>query len=48
MRIAVTGSTSGIGKSLVGLLEMRHKIVYISRDIINLGNEDCAVGWLTN
>jgi short-subunit dehydrogenase len=38
MRIAVTGSRSGVGKALVGLLEMRHEIIHITRDRLDLGN----------
>lgn len=43
MRIAVTGSTSGVGKALVGLLEMRHEIIHLSRDKFDLGNPQAVM-----
>jgi short-subunit dehydrogenase len=38
MKIAVTGSTSGVGKTLVGLLETSHEIIHLSRAKFNLGD----------
>ena len=43
MRIAVTGSTSGVGKALVGLLEMRHEIIHLSRAKFDLGNSQAVM-----
>jgi short-subunit dehydrogenase len=38
MKIAVTGSTSGVGQALVGLLEMRHEIIHLNRAKVDLGD----------
>lgn len=43
MKIAVTGSTSGVGKALVGLLEMRHEMIHLSRAKFDLGDPEAVI-----
>jgi short-subunit dehydrogenase len=43
MKIAVTGSKSGVGQALVGLLEMRHEIIHLDRSIVDLGHSPAVM-----
>ena len=45
MKIAITGTTSGIGKELSNQLSKNHEIVCITRDDLELSNIDCVLGY---
>lgn len=38
MKIAITGTTSGVGKGLWGKLKYQHDVVCINRDLVNLSD----------